>query len=182
MRSLSYEHQPRGAGGVPEDQSFLDDRVLSGAHEKRLEDVVATFGHDFSDYIADCGYLQPQPLRLHRKMNHSLIEARERSEATYKLETLKDLKLALVHGNQNMCMLFSLCPFFPLGFWDEVFSEAHMSKLQRTFLATEGWIVDMSLLTRSATQPYCASRDQIVEALMLEVRLRPSPKARDPFV
>jgi hypothetical protein len=62
MRSLSHEHQPRGAGGVLEDQSFLDDGVLSGAREKRPEDVAANFGCDFSDYIVGCGYLQPRLL------------------------------------------------------------------------------------------------------------------------
>jgi hypothetical protein len=49
MRSLSHEHQPRGAGGVLEDQFISDDGVLSGAHERRLEDVAVTFDHDYSD-------------------------------------------------------------------------------------------------------------------------------------
>jgi hypothetical protein len=31
MRSLSHEHQPRGAGGVLKDQFILDNEVLSGA-------------------------------------------------------------------------------------------------------------------------------------------------------
>jgi len=51
MRSLSHEHQPRGAGGVLEDQFILDDEVLSGARERRLEDATATFGHDDSNCI-----------------------------------------------------------------------------------------------------------------------------------
>ena len=48
MQNLSHEHQPRGAGGVLEDQFILDDEVLSGARERRLEDVTTTFGHDNS--------------------------------------------------------------------------------------------------------------------------------------
>ena len=51
MRSLSHEHQPRGAGGVLEDQFILDDEVLSGARERRLEDATTTFGHDDSNCI-----------------------------------------------------------------------------------------------------------------------------------
>jgi hypothetical protein len=46
MRSLSHEHQPRGAGGVLEDQFISDNRVLSGARERRLEDVAV-----YSDYV-----------------------------------------------------------------------------------------------------------------------------------
>jgi hypothetical protein len=41
MRSLSHRHQPRGAGGVLEDKSILDGRILSGAREIRLEDVAS---------------------------------------------------------------------------------------------------------------------------------------------
>ena len=52
MRSLSHEHQPRGAGGVLEDQFIFDDVVLFGTRERRLEDVAATFGHVDSDYIS----------------------------------------------------------------------------------------------------------------------------------
>ena len=51
MRSLSHEHQPRGAGGVLEDPFILDDEVLSGARVRRLEDVAAPFGHDNADCI-----------------------------------------------------------------------------------------------------------------------------------
>jgi hypothetical protein len=52
MRSLSHEHQPRGAGGVLEDQFISDDGVLSGAHERRLEDVAATLNHGYTDYVS----------------------------------------------------------------------------------------------------------------------------------
>jgi hypothetical protein len=34
-----------------EDQFILDDGVLSGAREIRLEDVAAIFGHGYSHYI-----------------------------------------------------------------------------------------------------------------------------------
>ena len=51
MRSLFHEHQPRGAGGVLEDQFILDDEVLSGARVRRLEDVAAPFGHGNADCI-----------------------------------------------------------------------------------------------------------------------------------
>jgi hypothetical protein len=78
-------------------------------------------------------------------------------------------------------VLFSM-PFFSTEFLDGAFSEAHVSKLQRTFLATGDRIVDISLLTESATRSRCASRDRIVDRLLLGVRLGPSPKARDPFV
>jgi hypothetical protein len=45
MRSLSHEHQPRGARGVLEDQFISEDGVLPDAREIRLEDVEATLGH-----------------------------------------------------------------------------------------------------------------------------------------
>ena len=49
--STTSEHQPRGTGGVLEDQFTVDDEVLSGARERRLEDATATFGHDDSNCI-----------------------------------------------------------------------------------------------------------------------------------
>jgi len=73
--------------------------------------------------------------------------------------------------NQSMCVLFSPYSFFALGFWDVVFSEAHMCRLQRTFLATRVRIVNMPLLTWSATRSRCAGRDRIAEGLLLGVRL-----------
>jgi hypothetical protein len=56
-----------------------------------------------------------------------------------------------------------------------------MCGLQRTFLATQVRILDMPLSIGSATWSRCAGRDQIAEGLLLRVRLRPSPKARDPL-
>jgi hypothetical protein len=47
--------------------------------------------------------------------------------------------------SKHVRAIFSM-PFFPLGFWDGVFSEVHMSRLRRTFLATGVRIVDMPLL------------------------------------
>jgi hypothetical protein len=52
MQSLSHEHQPRGTGGVLEDQFISNDGVLSGAHERRLEDVAATLNHGYTDYVS----------------------------------------------------------------------------------------------------------------------------------
>jgi hypothetical protein len=79
-----------------------------------------------------------------------------------------------------MCVLFSPCPFFPLGFWDGVFSEAHMCRLQRMFLAIGVRIVNVPVLTWSATRSRCAGRDRITEGLLLGVRPRQSPKVKNP--
>jgi hypothetical protein len=46
-----------------------------------------------------------------------------------------------VYVNSRLRVLFSPCPFFSLGFWDEVFSEAHMGRLLMAFLATKVGVV-----------------------------------------
>jgi hypothetical protein len=51
-----------------------------------------------------------------------------------------------VNGVAGICKpkiardLFSM-PFFLIGFWDEVLSEAHMGRLLRAFLATKVGVV-----------------------------------------
>jgi len=47
-----------------------------------------------------------------------------------------------------------------------------MTRLQRTFLVTRNCVVSGPLLTVLATYSRCASQDQLVEGLMLGVRLR----------
>jgi hypothetical protein len=71
------------------DQFSSDDGVLCGAHERRLEDVVATFDHGYSDYVGSWskayygGVLEDQfisddgVLYEAQKRSHSLIEAQE---------------------------------------------------------------------------------------------------------
>jgi hypothetical protein len=71
-------------------------------------------------------------------------------------------------------------PFFPLGFWDGVFSEAHMGRLLRVFLATRVGVVFWPLLNMSNFRSCCADQDQVVEGLVLGVRFR-RPKARTPL-
>ena len=83
--------------------------------------------------------------------------------------------------NPSMCVLFSPCPFFPLGFWDGVFGEAHMRRLQRTLLVTRDCVENRPLLTGSATYSRCASRDQLAEGLLLGVRLT-FPRGKHTFV
>jgi hypothetical protein len=106
-----------------------------------------------------CSYLWPWLLRLHRLLEQSLLfEARKRSQPL--IETRKrPTKSMLYRSKVCTCVNRNMCPFhfFPLGFWDGVFSEAHMSRLQRTFLATGVWIVDRSLLTGAAIWSRCAS-------------------------
>ena len=99
MRSLSHEHQPRGAGGVLEDQFILDDEVLSGARVRRLEDVAAPFGHGNADCIGSRsrGYhegvledqftLEDGALPEAQRRSHSPIEAQ--NEATCEIKSLK---------------------------------------------------------------------------------------------
>ena len=106
MRSLSHEHQPRGAGGVLEDPFILDDEVLSGARVRRLEDVAAPFGHDNADCIGSRsrgyhrGVLEDQftledgaPPEAQRR-SHSPVEAQKRSYLRNQIS--EDLRLALV--------------------------------------------------------------------------------------
>ena len=106
MRSLSHEHQPRGAGGVLEDPFILDDEVLSGAHVRRLEDVAAPFGHGNADCIGSrsrgyhWGVLEDQftledgaPPEAQRR-SHSPVEAQKRSYLRNQIP--EDLRLTIV--------------------------------------------------------------------------------------
>ena len=105
-RSLSHEHQPRGAGGVLEDPFILDDEVLSGARVRRLEDVAAPFGHGNADCIGSRsrGYhggvledqftLEDGALPEAQRRSHLLVEAQKRSYLRNQIP--EDLRLALV--------------------------------------------------------------------------------------
>jgi hypothetical protein len=62
---------------------------------------------------------------------------------------LKAKGLESVYVNPRLCVLFSPCPFFPLGFGDGVFSEVHMGWLLRAFLATRVGVVFWPLLNMS---------------------------------
>jgi hypothetical protein len=42
---------------------------------------------------------------------------------------LETCDLELGHVNPRMCILFSPCRFFPLGFWGGVFSKVHTGRL-----------------------------------------------------
>jgi hypothetical protein len=57
-----------------------------------------------------------------------------------------------------------------------------MCRLQKTFLATGVRIVNMPLLTWSATQSRCASWDRIAEGLLLGCVLSRHLKLGTPFV